>query len=412
MTDKDTGGVKPAAGAFSPAGGGSGSSSGPLTSSPEHSKLSESELASGKYLKIWQGPQHPGITGNMSLELLINGDEVVECKTHVGYLHRGFEKLMERRKYIQCFPIVCRICVPEPDFNEYLFAATVEELAGIEVPEKADWIRALTLEMARLASFLQWIGGQSGAFGLGTLGQWAVTHRDYILDLFEELSGGRIYHMYIIPGGLRGDLPDGFPGQVEAVMKKVEDVLTDIGRVMFDNYVFKKRAKGLGFIPSEWIDPYGITGPNARAAGLQRDIRKDQPYLVYDKLDFEAVTGSDSDVYERAQVRYREMRQSISLIRQILDRMPREGAVHTPLPNVLHWKISPGATYLRGECTRGEYGYYTVSDGSEYPRRIYVRGPSYPHAMALLEKLAEGCNIADVYGLMMSLHTYPPEIER
>ncbi|MFP4178892.1 MAG: NADH-quinone oxidoreductase subunit D [Spirochaetaceae bacterium] len=370
------------------------------------------DLSSGKYLKLWQGPQHPGMTGNMSLELTVNGDEVVGCKTHVGYLHRGFEKLMERRKYIQCFPIVCRICVPEPDFNEYLFAATIEELAGIEIPKKAEWIRTLTLEMARLASFLQWIGGQAGAFGLGTLGQWAITHRDYILDLFEELSGGRIYHMYIIPGGVRGELPEGFPGRVRDVLDKVEDVLNDIRPVMFDNAVFKKRAKGLGVIPREWVDPYGITGPNARATGLARDIRKDQPYLVYDELDFEVVTGSDSDAYDRTWVRYREMRQSIDLIRQILERIPSGGRIHTPLPNVLHWKIPPGATYRRAECTRGEYGYYTVSDGSEYPRRIYVRGPSYSHAMALMEKMAEGTNIADVYGLMMSLHTYPPEIER
>jgi len=352
------------------------------------------------------------MTGNMSLELTVNGDEVVECKTHVGYLHRGFEKLMERRKYIQCFPIVCRICVPEPDFNEYLFAATVEELAGVEIPPKAEWIRALNLEMARLTSFLQWIGGQAGAFGLGTLGQWAVTHRDYMLDLFEELSGGRIYHMYIIPGGVRGDLPEGFAGRVRDVLDKVEDVLNDIRRAMFDNAVFKTRAKGLGVIPQSWVDPYGITGPNARATGLARDVRKDQPYLVYDRLDFEVVTGSDSDTYDRAWLRYREMRQSIDLIRQMLGRIPADKEIHTSLPNVLHWKIPPGATYRRAECTRGEYGYYTVSDGSEYPRRIYVRGPSYPHAMALMEKMAEGTNIADVYGMMMSLHTYPPEIER
>ena len=370
------------------------------------------DLSSGKYLKLWQGPQHPGVTGNMSLELTVNGDEVAECKTHVGYLHRGFEKLMERRRYIQCFPIVCRICVPEPDFNEYLFAATVEELAGVEIPKRAEWIRALTLEMARLASFLQWIGGQTGAFGLGTIGQWAVTHRDYILDLFEELSGGRIYHMYIIPGGVRGGLPEGYARRVKEVLDKVEDLLQDIRRVMFDNAVFKRRAKGLGIIPPEWVDPYGITGPNARAAGFARDIRKDQPYLVYRELDFEPVTDTGSDAYARAWVRFREMRQSVDLIRQMLDKMPSAGDIHTPLPNVLHWKIPPGATYHRAECTRGEYGYYTVSDGSEYPRRIYVRGPSYSHAMALMEKLAEGVNIADVYGLMMSLHTYPPEIER
>jgi NADH-quinone oxidoreductase subunit D len=372
----------------------------------------EIDLGSGKYLKIWQGPQHPGITGNMSLELTVNGDEVVECKTHVGYLHRGFEKLMERRRYIQNFPLVCRICVPEPDFNEYLYAASVEELAGIEVPEKANHLRILSLEMARLASFLMWLGGQAGSFGMGTIGQWTVTHRDYVLDLFEEFSGGRIYHMYIIPGGVRGDLPEGFAEKLENVLRGIDGILDDIGLALFRNSVFKARAKGLGVIQTEMIDRFGITGPNARACGIQRDIRKDQPYLGYETLDFDVITADDSDAYARAWVRFNEMRQSVSLIRQIMRRIPPDGPVHTKLPNVLHWRIPPGATYRRAECTRGEYGYYVVSDGTVHPRRVYVRGPSYTHAVALMEHLAVGTNIADIAGLMVSLHTYPPEIER
>ena len=369
-------------------------------------------LESGKYLKVWQGPQHPGITGNMSLELTICGDEIVECKTHVGYLHRGFEKLMERRSYIQCFPIVCRICVPEPDFNEYLFAATVEELSGIEVPERAEWIRTLNLEMARLASFLMWIGGQAGAFGMGTIGQWTVTMRDYMLDRFEELSGGRIYHMYIIPGGVRADLPAGFEGRLLETLETIENTLQDVELALMHNAVFKSRAKGLGIIAPEIVDQFGITGPNARAAGFKRDLRLDQSYLVYDRLDFDYVTETASDAYARTRVRLAEMYQSVDLIRQILSRMPASGDYFTRLPNVLHWKVPAGQTYLKAECTRGEYGYYLNSDGGAKPRRIYVRGPSYTHAMALMEHLAIGCNIADTAGLMVSLHTYPPEVER
>jgi NADH-quinone oxidoreductase subunit D len=370
------------------------------------------DVRSGKYLKIWQGPQHPGITGNMSLELVTCGDQVVECRTHVGYLHRGFEKLMERRKYIQCFPLVCRICVPEPDFNEYLFATCVEELAGIIIPEKAVWLRALTLEMARLTSFLQWIGGQIGAFGMGTIGQWTITMRDYMLDLFEQLSGGRIYHMYIIPGGVRSDVPEGYAQEVEKTLKKIEHVLDDVQLAMFHNAVYKKRAKGLGVITPDMIDTYGITGPNARASGIARDIRKDSPYLVYPQLDFSVITETGGDAYARSLVRYREMRQSIDLIRQMLEKMPQQGEFFTPIPNVLHWKIPAGQTYQRAECTRGEYGFYMASDGSEYPRRVCVRGPSYTHAVALMEHLAVGVNISDTAGLMVSLHTYPPEIER
>ena len=369
-------------------------------------------LQSGKYMKVWQGPQHPGITGNMSLELTVCGDEVIDCKTHVGYLHRGFEKLMERRRYIQCFPLVCRICVPEPDFNEYLFAEGAEELAGIEIPEKARWYRALTLEMARLASFLMWIGGQAAAFGMGTIGQWTVTMRDYVLDLFEELSGGRIYHMYIIPGGVRADLPAGFALRVEQTLAQIGKVLDDVELALMYNAVFKKRAMGLGVITPSMVDEYGITGPNARGSGIQRDIRKDNPYLVYDQLEFSIVTETGGDAYARTWVRLRETRQSIDLIRQMLEKMPTSGPFFQKLPNVLHWKIPAGQTYKKAECTRGEYGFFMVSDGTELPRRIYVRGPSYTHAVTLMEKLAINVNIADTAGLMVSLHTYPPEIER
>lgn len=370
------------------------------------------DLESQKYLKMWQGPQHPGVTGNMSLELDICGDEVIKCNTHVGYLHRGFEKLMERRRYINCFPIVCRICVPEPDTNEYLFAAAVEDLLGVEIPERAMWLRTLNLELSRLASFLMWIGGQSGAFGMGTVSQWTVAYRDYVLDLFEEWTGARIYHMYMTPGGVRGALPDGWINRAIKVLDGASKLLDEIRHVMLNNAIYKQRAVGLGIITPDMIDMYGIVGPNARGSGVARDIRKDLPYLAYPQLDFNIETESSGDAYARTVVRWKEMYQSIDLIRQILAKMPQSGAVHTTLANVLHLKVPAGQTYVRAESTRGEYGYFMVSDGSELPRKVTVRGPSYTHAMALLEDLAVGVNIADIAGLMVSLHTYPPEIER
>jgi NADH-quinone oxidoreductase subunit D len=370
------------------------------------------DLESGKFIHIWQGPQHPGITGNMSLELIIQGDEVMSCKTHVGYLHRGFEKLMERRRFIQCFPICVRIAVPEPDFNEYCLSATFEELAGIEIPDAAKWMRNLLLEMARLTSFLQWIGGQAGAFGMGVIGQWTTYARDLVLDRFEEISGGRIYHMHMTPGGVRGLTPEGFEGRMAETLKTIEEIMKDVNTTMYNNSVFKKRSVGLGVITPDMINPYGITGPNARAAGIPKDVRKDYPYLKYKELDFDVITAKEGDAFARAEVRRQEIHQSIDLIRQIMAKMPKTGDYMAKVPNVLHWKIPKGETYVRSECTRGEFGYYTVTDGSGYPRRINVRGPSYTHAVALMEKLAIDCNIADTAGLMVSLHTYPPEIER
>jgi len=370
------------------------------------------DLTSGKYLKLWQGPNHPGITGNMSLELTVCGDEVVEGKTHVGYLHRGFEKLMERRTFIQCFPLVCRICVPEPDFNEYCYAAAIEDLGGIQVPEQAHWIRTLILEMGRFNSFMMYLGGQAGSLGLGVIGQWTTYVRDLMLDRFEELTGARIYHMFILPGGVRDTLPDGFDARMEETLREAERTMADVWDVMFQNAVFRKRTEGVGVIDPALFEDYGVTGPTARGGGVAKDVRKDQPYLVYPELDFEVNVAEASDIFARADVRRRDALQSIDLIRQILAKMPRTGPVMAKLPNVLHWKIPLGETYIRGECSRGEYGFYVVTDGSGYVRRVNVRGPSYTHAMALLERLIVNTNISDVAALMVSLHTYPPEIER
>src|SRR6056297_4084472 len=206
------------------------------------------DLSSGKYTKVWQGPNHPGVTGNMSLELTLSGDEVVDAKTHVGYLHRGFEKLFERRLYMQVMPTCIRMCVPESDTNEYVFSQAVEELTGIEAPEKAQWLRMLALEMSRLQMLLRVVPGQGGAFGLGIGVQWGMYVRELILDLFEELTGGRIYHMYMLPGGVRGDLPKGFRERALKTMEEVYRFARRIDDVMFNNSVFKKRAIGTGYI--------------------------------------------------------------------------------------------------------------------------------------------------------------------
>ena len=370
------------------------------------------DLSSHKYVKIWHGPNHPGVTGNMALELTLSGDEVVQAKTHVGYLHRGFEKLMERRLYIQCFPTCVRLCVAEPDYNEYLLARSVEELDNIEIPESAEWLRALVLEMARLATLLRTVPGQAGTLSLGMGVQWGVYLRDLILDLFEELTGGRVYHMYIIPGGVRGLLPDGWKKRMEEVLVKIDEFQKKIDDLIFTNAIFKKRTIGIGVITPEMVDQYGIVGPNARAAGFARDVRKDYPYLIYDKLDWDVFTLNDSDVYSRSLVRRDDLRVTVDLIRQIMAKMPNGGDIKAQTPNVLHWAIPKGEVYVRSESSRGEYGYYMVSDGSTMPRRVNLRGPSYTHAVVVLEKLLINANIADVHSIMVSLQTCPPEIER
>ncbi|NOZ78729.1 MAG: NADH-quinone oxidoreductase subunit D [Acidobacteria bacterium] len=364
-------------------------------------------------VQLWFGPQHPGITGNMSVQAWLEGDTLTAGVTHVGYLHRGFEKLMERRRFIQSFPIVCRICVPEPDTNEYLLAAGLDELSGLaaEVPQRGRWIRTLVLEMSRLQMNLMTLGGHIGAMAMGAAPNWLIALRDLVLDRFEELTGGRIYHMFITYGGVRRDLPEGFAERMEANFRTIEEKLPLVDNVIFDSSVFRKRAIGVGVVPEEWVDEMSLSGPIVRAMGIPRDVRKDFPYEKYPELDFEVVTTTGSDIYARAWIRRQEIAQSMDLIRQIFRKMP-EGPYCAKLPNMLTWTIPPGQTYVRAEATRGEMGYYVVTDGSDKIRRVHVRAPSYVHGVALLERMIPGTNIADLAPLMVSLQVCPPEMER
>ncbi|PLX22300.1 MAG: NADH-quinone oxidoreductase subunit D [Salinivirgaceae bacterium] len=381
---------------------------------PEHDSNGKPivDLKSQKFTKLWQGPNHPGVTGNMSLELTLSGDEVVEAKTHVGYLHRGFEKLMERRTYMQCFPTSIRMCVAEPDSNEYVLSAAVEELSGIEVPETAQWLRMLALEMARLQVLLRVVPGIASTLSLGLGSQWGMYMREHILDRFEELTGGRIYHMYILPGGVRGQLPDGFKKRMLENLDMIDGFIKRIEDLIFSNNVFKKRTVGVGILKPEWVDQFGVVGPPARGAGFKRDVRKDYPYLKYNEIDFDPFMATDSDIYTRAIVRKQDLIMTVDIIRQILDKIPNDKEIRAKTPNVLHLEIPKGEVYARSESSRGEYGMYIVSDGSKYPRRVNLRGPSYTHAVALLEKMLINANISDVHAIMVSLQTCPPEIER
>jgi NADH-quinone oxidoreductase subunit D len=365
-----------------------------------------------KLIKIFHGPQHPGVTGNMSVELDLDGETIVNATTHVGYLHRGFEKLVERRTIAQAFTIVCRICVPEPLPNEANFARGIENLAGIEIPEKAKWIRTMVLEMQRITSLFLWIAGQGGSLGLYINPQWAVADRDFMLDLFEELTGGRVYHMYIYPGGVRRDIPEGFLDRLSDLLDYYETRLPEYDRVFFNNAVFKKRAVGMGYVDPQTALKNGVVGPTLRAAGFAHDVRKFAPYEKYAEVEFDIPTATESDVYARALVRREEFKQSIRILRQVIEKMPTEGDFQVKLKNHRQFKIPEGETWVRTETSRGEFGFYMASDGTEKLRRMQVKGPSMVHAMTLLEEVLQGAQLADVAMIMNSLGTCPPEIER
>ena len=369
---------------------------------------------SEKTYDLFFGPQHPGITGNFSVRVKVDGDTIVWAKAIPGFLHRSFEKLMEDRLWIQGPTLICRICVPDPDHSEAAYSIAVERLADVEVPERGRYIRSLILEMSRLSAHLFYFAGAGGSLGLYTMSHWSIGDRDYLLDIFEKITGARVYHIFNFPGGPRWDLPEGTEDEIDRTMDYLEKRLKEYDKIMFNNKIFLKRTVGLAPMTKQWALKMEVTGPNLRATGLKIDVRRDDPYAAYPDLDFEIPTMKEGDAYARAMIRRYEFEESIRIIRQItkkLRTMPR-GPVKAQLPNPLYWKIPPGEAYGKVESSKGEFGYYVVSDGGNRPYRVQVRGPSISHGVQVLEETLKGQRLADVAAIMFNLDVCPPDIDR
>lgn len=363
--------------------------------------------------ELYFGPNHPGIEGNYAIRVKLKGDVIVEAIADGGYLHRGFEKLMETRLYIQNVALVPRICVPDPVPMEETYARAVEMLGGIEVPERGQWIRVMLLEMSRICAHLFTFGGNSATIGLYTNMFWGVTMRDYFLDLFEEITGARIYHMFVTPGGVRRDLPDGILDKLSKTLDLLEARAPEFDDLFFDSAVVIRRAEGIGVLTQEKALAWGVTGPNLRACGLPYDLRRIDPYLTYPQLEFDVPTETAGDALARLRVRRAEVFQSIRILRQVIDRLDVvTGPVRHPLPNPLAWNVPVGEAYARTESSKGETAFYVVSDGGPKPWRVHVRGASSMHAVQVLEKLLIGSRIEDVAQIMFSLDACPPEVDR
>jgi len=360
---------------------------------------------------LYIGPNHPGIEGNYALRLSLEGDIIKKCNTEGGFLHRGFEKLMEQRLWIQNIAIVCRICVPDPDPNENNYARCIEALSGMEIPERAKFIRSLVLELSRIGSHLFTLGGIAATTGIYTMPNWSIAARDRILELFEALTGGRVYHLYTVPGGVRRDLPNGFKDKVLKTMDYIEARLPEYDSLVFENPVFVQRTRGTAVISKETALEWGVTGPNLRACGIAEDVRKNQTYEAYDQIDFNIPTFDGGDCYDRARIRRAEIAESINIVRQLINKMP-EGPVWAKIPNPLKWKVPAGEVFIRTESSKGEYGYYMVSDGGRKPYRVNVKGASMTHGTFVLENMLKGARIEDASLIMFSLDACPPEIDR
>lgn len=244
---------------------------------------------------LFFGPNHPGMHGNFGYVLEMIGTEIVKVRPNAGHLHRGFEKLMEQKLWVQNIALVPRICVVDPDPNEVAYCTAIEKIMGVEIPDRAKFIRTITLEMSRLTSFLMGMGALGAALGLYTPMYIMMADRDLVLDLFEWLTGARIYHIFNIPGGVRNDLPDGWVERLNEVLDHLERRLIEYDKLVFENPIIHKRLKGLGYISKEEAIKTGITGPNLRASGAAFDVRVDDPYAAYPYLDVKVITQEGVD---------------------------------------------------------------------------------------------------------------------
>lgn len=359
--------------------------------------------------EMWinMGPQHPFTHGLWDLKVKVDGEIVVDAIPLIGYLHRSVEKIGETSFYEQFIPVTDRLCYVASMSWSTIFVTAVEDLMGVEVPERAQYIRVIMLELQRLASHLMWLGAWAADLGLMTMFLMPMRDRDLLLDLFEMVTGARMTYNYPRIGGVRNDFPKSFSEKTRKALDYMEKKLTDYESMMERSEVFLLRTKDVSILKAEDAINLGVTGPILRASSFKTDLRRDDPYLVYDRFDFNIPIGRIGDTYDRYKVRMIEMAESIKIIRQALDTIP-EGKIRSkPL------RIGPkGKTgYSHMEDPRGEGCCYVVGDGTDKPYRVKFRSPAFVNVSALPHML-RGYRVADVPSITGSIDVCLGEIDR
>lgn len=359
-------------------------------------------------LQVNMGPQHPSTHGVLRMIVTIDGETVVEAKPDIGYLHRGIEKLAERRSYTQFVTLTDRFDYLAAMHNNLAYSIAVEKLMGLEVPERAEYIRVIMSELQRIASHLVFVGAFGLDLGASTPFIYCFREREDIVDLFEMACGARLTYSYIRPGGVMRDLPKGFVEKARAFLKKMPERLDEIDTLLSTNEILLVRTRGVGCISAEDAIDWSMSGPSLRGSGIPFDVRKDHPYSVYDKLDFNVITRSECDCLARYLVRTGEIRESLKILEQALDMLP-EGDYTAKVPKVI--KPPAGETYSRIESARGDMGCYIVSDGSTSPYRLHWRGPSFIN-LAAIGDMVRGWKIADTVAILGSIDIVLGEVDR
>ena len=385
-------------------------------------------------MTVNMGPQHPSTHGVLRLVLELDGETVRSAAPTIGYLHTGIEKTTEQKKWQQVIPLVERMDYLAAQSNSLAFCLSVERLLSLEIPERVRWIRVLLAELQRINSHLVWLGTHGMEVGAVSVMLYCFRERELLLNINEMIAGFRMFPSYIRIGGLREDLPRGFHDAVRAFLDRFPGKLDEYEDLLTKNEIYRKRTRGVGCISRADAIGYGLVGPIGRASGVAYDVRKVFPYLGYDTLEFEVPTRSEGDAYARYLVRIGEMRESLKICRQVLDRItptgpwavddprvtpPPKDQVYTEMEALIQhfliysqgFTVPAGEVYVPVEGPRGEHGFYVVSDGTNRPWRVKSRAPSLLACQAL-EHMIVGGLIADVIAVIGSIDVVMGDVDR
>ena len=359
------------------------------------------------------GPQHPSTHGVLRIVLRTDGEMVLEAIPHLGYLHRCKEKIAENLAYYQYIGYTDRLDYLAAMNNNHAWAMAVEKLADIEVPQRAEWIRVLAVELNRIASHLVSFGAYGLDLGAFTPFLYAFREREYILDLFEQLCGARLTLSYINIGGVTWDLPPLFLEKLTEFLDYFDPKIDEYNDLLSFNHIFIKRTGNIGVIPKDMAIDYALSGPTIRGSGIPLDLRRDRPYSIYDKLEFDVCVGDGSrgtlgDCWDRYWVKMAELKQSVRILRQCIKQMP-EGAFRAKLPRAM--KVPAGEVYAEYENPRGHLGFYIESQGGVIPYRVKIRGPSFIN-LAVTGALCRNVLLADVPAIIGSIDIVMGEVDR
>ena len=391
------------------------------------------EFGEGETMIINMGPQHPSTHGVLRIMMELEGETVLRSKPVIGYLHTGMEKTAEELFYIQGATNVTRMDYLSPLHNELVYSLAVEELLGIELPPRASWIRMLMCELNRISSHIMWTATNGMDLASTSMMIYGFREREMVLSFFEKVTGLRMNHNYIRPGGVAADLPDGWEDDVQALVDTIPGRIDEYDELLTGQPIFRERTEGVGVLGPELATAMSATGPILRASGVPWDLRRSMPYLYYDQVDFDVIVGTVGDTFDRYAVRLNEIRESCKIVAQILEKMP-EGDYRsqdkkvTPPPRaridesmealIHHFKlftrgfeVPPGEVYTAVESPRGELGCYMVSNGTSKPHRMHIRGPSFVNLQSLPAMLRGGL-IADAIAIISSVDPVMGEVDR